>query len=282
MIYMKGVRMLSQDNYNFYVCPSCKNHLEMGKDALHCQMCKVAYPIVDNIPDFILEDLSQNDNPTLRGVKSIDRLARIYESKWWYPLVLNLYGGRGCISLEQLLDFVGKIMEPATGRILDVACGPGTFGRRVASPSKTVYGIDISMGMLQQGLLYTQEEHIPNAHFARAKVEKLPFGDQSFDGAICCGSLHLFADTVVALQETSRTLKAGALLAVFTFAAGDAGILRFRRIREHVRQDHGVHIFEIPELEQYLNEAEFEMFESTMYGSVLTFSARKYGGDGDG
>jgi ubiquinone/menaquinone biosynthesis C-methylase UbiE len=158
---------------------------------------------------------------------------------------------------------------------LDIACGPGTFGRRVASPSKTVYGIDISMGMLQQGRVYTQEEQIPNAHFARARAEILPFGDQCFDGAICCGALHLFADTLAALQEIGRILKAGAQLAVFTFTAGDAGILRFRRIREHVRQDHGVHVFEILQIEGCLREAGFEMFHPKTYGSVLTFSAIK-------
>jgi ubiquinone/menaquinone biosynthesis C-methylase UbiE/uncharacterized protein YbaR (Trm112 family) len=279
---MKLNQRITLNKYGIYACPTCKSSLEIDEDTLYCLTCEIAYPFVDSIPDFILEDLSQSDNPILRGVKSIDWLARIYESKWWYPLVLNLYGGWDCISLEQLLNFVGKVMEPATGRILDVACGPGTFGRRIASPSKTVYGIDISMGMLKQGLVFTQKEHIPNAHFARAKAEKLPFKDKSFDGAICCGALHLFADTITALQEINRTLKAGAPLAVFTFTAGDAGMLRFRRIREHVRQDHGVHVFEIPELEQYLNETGFEMFESTMYGSVLTFSARKYGGDGDG
>jgi hypothetical protein len=70
-------------------------------------------------------------------------------------------------------------------------------------------------------------------------------------------------------------MKEGAPLAVFTFTAGDAGILRFRRIREHIRQDHGVHVFEIPEIEQHLKHAGFKKFQPTTYGSVLTFSAIK-------
>jgi hypothetical protein len=79
----------------------------------------------------------------------------------------------------------------------------------------------------------------------------------------------------VALQEIGRTLKAGAPLGVFTFIAGEAGILQFRWIREHVQKDHGARIFEIPELERYLRRSGFKAFQPEVYGSVLIFSAIK-------
>lgn len=238
-------------------------------------MCQSTYPVLDGIPDFVLEDLTQSTNPVLRRVKSIDRLARIYETNLWYPLVLNLYGGLGSTSLGQLVNAISGMVETVTGLILDAACGPGTFGRRIASRSKTVYGIDISMGMLRRGAAYVLQEQVPNVHFARAKVEALPFEDILFDAALCCGSLHLFADTILALREIGRTMKAGAPLAVTTFTAGNAGILRFRRIREHIQRDHGIHIFDIAEVEGYLTEARFEDFRPETYGSILIFSARK-------
>jgi len=266
---------ITLNEYHMYVCPRCRRSLKITGNCLSCQTCELIYPIVNNIPDFILEDLSKNQNPTMRGVKFIDWLARIYETKWWYPLVLNFFGGWRKISFKQLISTVESVLGNVAGRILDIACGPGTFGRHIASQSKMIYGIDISMGMLQQGLKYVQSERIPNVHFARAKVEALPFKDKYFDGAICCGSLHLFSDTSMALKEISRTLKENAPLAVFTFAAGDAGILRFRRIRQHVQQDHGVHVFEIAELEQYLKTAGFCLFKPQLHGSILTFSATK-------
>jgi SAM-dependent methyltransferase len=262
-------------DFSIYVCPMCKSQLELKDVALICPMCQVTYPIVDCIPDFILEDLTRSTNPVFRSVKSIDRLARIYETKLWYPVVLKLFGGLGAPSLEELASIVTGMVEIDKGLILDVACGPGTFGRRIASLSKLVYGIDISIGMLRQGVAYIKRDHIPNVHFARAKVEALPFQDVLFDAALCGGALHLFADTVSALREICRTMKEGAPLAVFTFFAGNGGLLRFRRIREHVQQDHGVHVFEIPELEQYLVEAGFESFQPQVYGSILLFSARK-------
>jgi ubiquinone/menaquinone biosynthesis C-methylase UbiE/uncharacterized protein YbaR (Trm112 family) len=263
------------DSLKVYVCPKCKGQLTLRDAALGCPACQVTYPIVGGIPDFIAEDLAQSTHSVLRGVKLIDWLAPIYESRLWYPLVLNLYGGWHSITLEQLAHLISNMVGGMDGLILDVACGPGTYGRRVAAKTNQVYGIDISLGMLRQGIAYTKRDHLDNVHFARAQVEDLPFRDALFDAAICCGSLHLFADTVRALREIGRAMKGGAPLAVMTFIGGDKGILRFTRVREHVRKDHGVHVFEIPELEGYLTEAGFEDFRPQTYGSVLVFSARK-------
>lgn len=45
----------------------------------------------------------------------------------------------------------------------------------VAGPSTKVYGIDISEGMLWQGVEYLRREGVGNVGFARAQVEALPF-----------------------------------------------------------------------------------------------------------
>jgi ubiquinone/menaquinone biosynthesis C-methylase UbiE len=131
------------------------------------------------------------------------------------------------------------------------------------------------MGMLRQGAAYVAKEGIPNVHFSRARVEALPFEDGTFDAALCCGSLHLFADTVIALREMARVMKPAAILSVFTFGAGRGGILKFRRVREWSLKNHGLHVFELPEMEHYLTAAGFNDFQPEMSGSTLTFSARK-------
>jgi ubiquinone/menaquinone biosynthesis C-methylase UbiE len=114
-------------------------------------------------------------------------------------------------------------------------------------------------------------------HFARARVESLPFNDDCFDATICCGSLHLFTDTVTALREMARVMKPGAILAVFTFTAGRIGILKYRWVREWSRRKHGLHVFSLSEMEQYLATSGFEDIQPQVTGSVLTFSARKRG-----
>ena len=257
-----------------YACPVCKRFLRQEEGLLHCSSCSQAYPIREGIPDFILEELSQSADPVLRRMRFIDRMARIYETRLWYPLVLNLYGGFHGPSLTQLVRTVSQKVQSTKGRVLDIACGPGTYGRRIASPSREVFGIDVSMGMLRQGTAYTAKEGVPNVHFARARVEALPFEPGLFDAVLCCGSLHLFADTVIALREMARVTKPGATLAVFTFTAGRRGILKFRRGREWSLR-HGMHVFDLSEMEQYLTASGFEDFQPEVSGSILTFSARK-------
>jgi len=225
-----------------YACPACKKLLLQEADALRCDACSQTYPIKQGIPEFIFEELSQSKDPVLRRMTAIDKMARIYETKLWYPIVLAVYGGFGRTSFAQLISTVSRNIRPAEGRVLDVACGPGTYGRRIASPSKEVFGIDVSRGMLRQGAAYVAREGVANMHFARARVESLPFERQFFDGVLCCGSLHLFADTVIALREMARVMKPAAILSVFTFTAGEAGILKYRRVREWGCKN-GLHVF---------------------------------------
>jgi ubiquinone/menaquinone biosynthesis C-methylase UbiE len=211
----------------------------------------------------------------LKRMTAIDRMAPIYETKLWYPIVLALYGGFRRISFPQLISRVTRNMSSVEGRVLDVACGPGTYGRRIAPQVREVWGIDVSKGMLKQGLAYTVQEGITNMHFARARVEALPFASECFDGVLCCGSLHLFADTVAALREMARVMKPAAILSVFTFTPGDAGILKYRRIRDWSTAKHGLHIFELAEMNRLLELMGFERFEPEVFGSILTFKARK-------
>jgi len=260
---------------NDYVCPSCRGELELRQETLVCLPCQVSYPIINGIPDFILEDLSHSPYPVLRRLWAFDILAPVYESFFWYNLFINFVGGLGSTSQRQIVRNIAGMVHMDEGTILDVACGPGTLSRHIASPSISVHGIDASMGMLRKGLLCARRDQIRNMQFARAKVEKLPFAPALFDAAICGGALHLFRNPLLALREIGRTLREGAPLAVTTFINGHRGILRFRPIRRHAEQHQGTHVFEIHELEKYLSDSGFERFEPRSYGSLLVFRAQR-------
>jgi ubiquinone/menaquinone biosynthesis C-methylase UbiE/uncharacterized protein YbaR (Trm112 family) len=263
----------------FYACPVCKQGLEPAHDGLSCRVCARTYPILGGIPDFVVVNLEESRNRTLRilGKKDsrplLNFAASVYET-WVYPAVCNLYGGWRCTSLKQLAHDIKEIVGSQNGLVLDVACGPGTNGRRIASASRTVLGIDACMSMMRRGAHYVERGHIPNVHFARATVEALPFRAGLFDAAICAGSLNHFSDTVLALREINRTMKAGAPLAVMCFIASSMGLIRRRFIRERAKKGGG-HIFELPDLERYVAEAGFEGFSPHAYGSIIVFSARK-------
>ncbi|MGD1028643.1 methyltransferase domain-containing protein [Candidatus Binatus soli] len=258
---------------DIYVCPSCKGPLAGGAEAFDCGVCQTTYPIVDRIPDLTARDLDSRINPVLR-VMNVPLISRLYETKLWYPVILKVIGGSKAPSFGQLMDKVGAIVGAESGMVLDVACGPGTLGRRIASPTRTVYGVDISWSMLRQAAAYVTQAGLANVQFARASVDALPFPAAFFNVALCGGALHLFPDTVAALREIARVMKPGALLAVTTFTPAHVGILRFQRVRERI-EEHGGRLFELPQLEGYLTQAGFEGFRPQLDGSVLTFAARK-------
>ena len=70
-------------------------------------------------------------------------------------------------------------------------------------------------------------------------------------------------------------MKPATILAVFTFVAGHGGVLQFRRVREWSLRDHGLHVFDLSEMERYLTASGFKDFQPEVSGSILTFSARK-------
>jgi len=263
----------------FYACPACKGNLDVTNDGLYCPACAIAFPILGGIPDFVLGNLAESGNRSLRVVGKwdsrtmFDFMASAYET-WIYPAVCNVYGGWHSTSLRQLVHEISDIVGSTTGLALDVACGPGTYGRRVASQSRAVIGVDICMSMMRQGARYVRAEHIPNVHFARAAVESLPFRTALFDAAICAGSLNHFSDVVLALREINRTMKARAPLAGMCFALINSGLIKYKSVRERVERGGG-HIYSVADLEQFAGEAGFEDFRPHLHGSVLVFSACK-------
>ena len=270
---------ISSQSYGMYACPTCKRALEPRSGSLCCHACAVSYPILDGIPDFIVQDLEHSGSHDLRfiakrdGSRLLNFLASSYETHI-YPPVCNLYGGWHSTSLQDLARDISDIVGPTTGVILDVACGPGTYGRRMASTSTAIYGIDICLSMLRQGARYVERDGLPNVHFARAMVEALPFPAGMFDAAICAGSLNHFPDTVLALREINSTMKAGAPLAVMCFVISNRGLLKYRFMRDRVERSGG-HVFALSDLERYVAEAGFEGFRPHMHGAVIVFSARK-------
>jgi SAM-dependent methyltransferase len=250
--------------------------LEQAEESLRCEACQITYPLVNGIPDFLLEDREQSLNPLARFL--VRTLVRLYETPLWYPRVLKQAGGKDAPSMAELFRQMDSLMDVRQGRLLDVACGPGTWGRRLASPAMEVYGIDISWSMLRQGVRVVRSQHIAHMNFAHARVEALPFGDRLFDAAYCGGALHGFPDTVGSLREIGRTLKPGSPLVVVTFLNRDQPFLRMRR-RAEARDPQmlKLHFFEVDELGQALTHAGFAKYEPQVYGGIILFKARKEG-----
>jgi SAM-dependent methyltransferase len=251
-----------------FACPKCKRPLNSIGNALHCSECSRTYPVADGIPDFLSQ--ASLAPAALRIARVMDFVAPFYESRLFASVLLRLSGVSGSSRfIDNIASFHSETLKGITGSVLDVACGPATYCRRIASPSRNVYGIDISMGVLRQGMTYVARDGVPGVHLARARVEELPFESAVFDGVICSGSLHLFPDTALSLREIARTMKQGAPLSVQTFVAGKTVVNRLLQGRSWL------HTFELAEIRQYLTEAGFDRFQPTLDGIVLIFSAFK-------
>lgn len=71
----------------------------------------------------------------------------------------------------------------------------------------------------------------------------------------------------------ARVMKKGAGLAVMTFVK--RRFLRFKRVHEHLRKEHGGQISDVEELDSYLSKTGFKDFTYDIYGSMINFHARK-------
>ena len=216
--------------------------------------CSQAYLIREGIPDFILEELSQSKDPELQedalhrsdGTHLRDEamVSDRPQCLRWISTALLLPNWSAQCLRKSNRSKAGCWISPAAPAPM-----AGGLRHRRRRCSESTY----PWGCFGKAPLTPRRRAFPTCISPVRRVEALPFENGLFDATLCCGSLHLFADTVTALREMARVMKPGAILAVFTFTAGRGGILKFRRVREWSRRDHGLHVFELPEMEQYLS-----------------------------
>jgi len=90
--------------------------------------------------------------------------------------------------------------------ILEVGCGTGHWLAAIKSPTRRVFGLDLSMGMLQKA----RERE---SRLVRASAEYLPFRDHSFDLVFSVNAIHHFIRAGEFVREARRLLKPGGSLA---------------------------------------------------------------------
>ena len=112
-------------------------------------------------------------------------------------------------SFPKDVDRIASFIQRRHGLILDLACGPGIFTRRVARliPESIVVGFDLSPQMLERAVRLTRKERLHNVYYMRGSALSLPFKSEAFDAVTCCGALQLFRDQDQAVGEIARVLK---------------------------------------------------------------------------
>ncbi len=250
-------------------CPQCSGSpLEHRDSAICCSLCGRSYPLCVGILDLIGHDSADVITPFQR-IMQMPLIVSIYERLWrraGYYLASSQSFDREISSVLRLLRINGN-----DSRILDLACGPGTFTRPLARRSTgIVVGLDLSWPMLRHAQREVRAEGLQNILLVRGSASRLPFLPDTFACVNCCGALHLFDKPDEALTEIERVLCAEGQLCVQTTirppqSAGFAYLL-----------EHFIHFgfFEETELRGKIRARGFDILESERHRISFTFLAQ--------
>lgn len=107
-------------------------------------------------------------------------------------------------------------VQPAGGRILDAASGPGNVALELLRRgAQHVVGYDLSFAMLAEGY----RRGYPDTDWVHGDALQLPFKNEAFDAVTISFGLRNVADPPAALREFARVTRPGGRLAVAEFAA---------------------------------------------------------------
>ena len=127
---------------------------------------------------------------------SYDRISRIYDVS------------RG-VNVETLHK-VAKLLKAGSDSVfLDLGCGTGNYTAALQKTAKSVIGMDISEGMIEQA-----KAKFPQIRLICGDVTSLPFDSETFDGAFAIQLLHHLKKKEIFFKEAHRVLRKGGCLAI--------------------------------------------------------------------
>lgn len=106
--------------------------------------------------------------------------------------------------LGSLYDFFGINVDD---RLLDFACGTGAFAIYAAQRAKSVWGVDISEGMIEIAIQSAKQNKLNNINFLCCNVEKVPFESESFEYVSSKSAFHHMKNYKIVFQEMKRCCK---------------------------------------------------------------------------
>jgi ubiquinone/menaquinone biosynthesis C-methylase UbiE len=105
----------------------------------------------------------------------------------------------------------------ADDSILEVSFGTGVTVEHLSKlvPAGRVAGVDPSPDMVAQACTRNAEAITRGrVDLRQSSVDRLPFDDNSFDGAVSINAMQVWPDAVAGLREIRRVLRPGAMIAL--------------------------------------------------------------------
>jgi ubiquinone/menaquinone biosynthesis C-methylase UbiE/broad specificity phosphatase PhoE len=132
--------------------------------------------------------------------------------------------------VQRMRDLVKFAHFPSESRLLDVGAGGGQLALLLAEDgAREVVGIDLSPVILEVAeyrRLTRKSTSASRVSFRQAAAQTLPFGDESFDGAVCRLVIDHTQRPDSILQEVARVLKVGGLFVLADLVGADDPVRR--------------------------------------------------------
>ena len=127
----------------------------------------------------------------------------------------------------EILDVIVECAAPQRSqRWLELACGPGAVGRRLAPYVKAIHGIDVTPAMIETARREAASRGLENTTFAVGDAADTGLEPASFDGAVTRFSLHHIPVPARVVAELHRVVRPGGTVVIVDHLADDGGEAR--------------------------------------------------------
>lgn len=243
-------------------CVHCSGPLRLGEACLSCVACGRQFSFANGVP-MLLDD---QDSATQVGARHMEALFRFPS---FYRLKFNLLRILNPTDDLNVADFLRQ------KRIVDVGCGPFTYGYDVTLP-QSIVGLDLSPQFVR-----AMSEHDPMNLYVVANAKKIPFADKTFDTALLRFVIHhVPGNTAELLHEVARVTRSH--LIIFDHVRSDVPWQRTVQIAYWNAFDSGHHYNSLQEWEELLSPYNVVTFRRTgrMFGNICQIILDLRGGEG--
>ena len=109
--------------------------------------------------------------------------------------------------------------DHGSGRVLDLACGPGLLASALASRARSLVGVDLTPAMLDRAR--ERLAGAANVEVRLGEAESIPADDDAFDAVVTRLSVHHFREPARVLAEVRRVLAPGGALVLADVVASE-------------------------------------------------------------
>jgi ubiquinone/menaquinone biosynthesis C-methylase UbiE len=134
-------------------------------------------------------------------------IPKLYE-QYLVPLIFEPYAA----------DLARRLAQRSPARVLEIAAGTGVVTRQLASflpEPVSIVATDLNQSMLDEAASHPLARPV---EWRQADAMQLPFGDETFDAAVCQFGAMFFPDKSKAFSEVRRVLRPGG---AFMFSVWD-------------------------------------------------------------